>query len=1659
MKNKRRLLGLTATASLLSLSAVLTSCDKVKEYTVTFKNGSETITTQPVKDGYNATVPTAPTSGDLEFNGWYKDEAKTTPFDFGSVITEDTTVYANWVNKYTVTFNSNGGSNVAAATVREGSNVKVPTAPTKAGRVFNGWFSDADCTKEFNFGSVITKNTTLYAKWELASYNVNLYLPSGELYKTVGVKDGELLNVGENPEIHYQTFAGWYTDASCSEDSVFDVTLDTISEDTNLYAKFEAKVEEVTYTFDYQSFIDKYGAGNKSTQIEKMGGFYINAGAYAENTKKNYVTNVSNDPDVNNQNQPIWFTSVSAGTFSFDWRYRSGSSSEVTIYEIDAITDNTKAPALADMVADNAIYDKTSGNGEHAEVDIKAGKSYVIFSTASVQIQQLKYTNTVGASKPESISVAGALSGFLCGDTFNSTGLTINMTYENGRSESVAARDVTVDTSAVDMTKEGTYTVTVKYNAEDDYGTYPLTDTYEINVYAVDTIKAFTYSIDGSRNTVYNKLVYAVGDTLNTSKIYVHAYGKIGEGENATDIDDQLETTEWELDGTVDMSTAGRKTVTLKYKKDPNVKTTFEIEVVEKVFNENSTSALVTVDASVEAATKDGSNSYKFKSITEALQYFELCKVPASAEKRILLNAGTYNEKVFIDMPNVKIMGSAISKLSSLPTTAGTVANSPVITFNAMNGIKAPNGVAYSTDGAATFTISKKATGCMVAGVKIMNYYNTNALYNESLKITKDTQATACLVRGDQAIFEFVTFSGYHDTLYADLGRQYYHMCDIEGRTDFIFGADATAYFQDCTIRTLGAGLTEKNGGYVVATKGTDGMNYGYIFNQCNFVADENVQNGCVSIARGWDKFMKIMVMNCNLGAHFSNGTYGQTYYEKTVTATSFAELAEIGLYTKDEAGKYNKVASTAEFDAEATYYIQLNDRYTKMNADPVPALLSEYNNEGNGAITYTADEAAKYAEKTFTLLNPQDQATVTAMAKYEDLNTVFKADNGSVKYAENWNPAAVLDSTVIAKVVVNVDGSTVTASPVIKLTNVYKDNTLVDSQITTIKNAVKEVLKDGYSLVGLYTDAEFTTELTAETILTSNTNIYARVVEGTLTIVNLAQYTGTNVLATAEGVNKDEVWTASLEKDGSEKVSSTVNTDIKKASDTTDDTYQTFERSANGTVLTSPKITESVKELSLVIYGGTASTSNSMQVEIKAFDSSNNKIGEVLGYTPGSKKSGYVTTSASADHSKEEKIVLKSSGADISYVTVTLINKKADGNTADSKSFTFASINASYEKIVKNTYKDVNATYAYDYSKIDLSASTTKTAIAKKNLTKYTSENWATKVTKIFYKNGDTYEEVTTYEDYQTKCAEFASLGDSDNTSLFDCDKSPLTTAALNANNLAVNGNVTFRSLYQSSLGVVEVAKEAGIKVTFKGTGTLTLIMSSSSSSKTSTFGVKDAAGNFLAANDGFGKSIKVAAVTNNYDISGTAGGADATITYNITKAGTYEVFIPSTSANVARIAKLEAKDNYKEIDNSNANEFQPITVDSTNWTCVAGADNQTIFSNDLVELSTTKFAAIETCGAGCSDGESTGGKMNSGKTISFKNKSDKTLYFTIKVVGNGDNKTLVNTADATDVITMTAKAYVLKTITVAAGTTVTYNSTGGVYFVSCVVTDTQPE
>lgn len=70
---------------------------------------------------------------------------------------------------WTVTFNVDGGSSVTAQLVIDGGKATEPEDPTKSEKTFDGWYTSAAKTTEFDFDDPITENTTIYAKWANAT--------------------------------------------------------------------------------------------------------------------------------------------------------------------------------------------------------------------------------------------------------------------------------------------------------------------------------------------------------------------------------------------------------------------------------------------------------------------------------------------------------------------------------------------------------------------------------------------------------------------------------------------------------------------------------------------------------------------------------------------------------------------------------------------------------------------------------------------------------------------------------------------------------------------------------------------------------------------------------------------------------------------------------------------------------------------------------------------------------------------------------------------------------------------------------------------------------------------------------------------------------------------------------------------------------------------------------------------------------------------------------------------------------------------------------------------------------------------------------------------------------------------------------------------------
>lgn len=96
--------------------------------------------------------------------------------------------------KATVTFDSNGGSDVTAESVESGKTATEPVDPTREGYVFDGWYTDADCTIAYDFSSKVTEDITLYAKWaapETKSSIDKSYTATDDLNKTTDATGAE----------------------------------------------------------------------------------------------------------------------------------------------------------------------------------------------------------------------------------------------------------------------------------------------------------------------------------------------------------------------------------------------------------------------------------------------------------------------------------------------------------------------------------------------------------------------------------------------------------------------------------------------------------------------------------------------------------------------------------------------------------------------------------------------------------------------------------------------------------------------------------------------------------------------------------------------------------------------------------------------------------------------------------------------------------------------------------------------------------------------------------------------------------------------------------------------------------------------------------------------------------------------------------------------------------------------------------------------------------------------------------------------------------------------------------------------------------------------------------------------------------------------------
>ena len=162
--------------------------------------------------------------------------------------------------KVTVTFDLNYQGAPAPTTVQVEKNdyVDEPDDPTRDNYFFKGWYDTADASgEEFDFFlTPIVEDITLYADWA-AAYNVTFYLnkpeaQEQEVYSSSVVEAGELVSRPVDPKIKGYTFGGWYENAACDDDKLFNFAT-AVSKNLDLYAKWNLPDWKVA-----QEAIEKY---------------------------------------------------------------------------------------------------------------------------------------------------------------------------------------------------------------------------------------------------------------------------------------------------------------------------------------------------------------------------------------------------------------------------------------------------------------------------------------------------------------------------------------------------------------------------------------------------------------------------------------------------------------------------------------------------------------------------------------------------------------------------------------------------------------------------------------------------------------------------------------------------------------------------------------------------------------------------------------------------------------------------------------------------------------------------------------------------------------------------------------------------------------------------------------------------------------------------------------------------------------------------------------------------------------------------------------------------------------------------------------------------------------------------------------------------------
>ncbi|MBR4790225.1 MAG: InlB B-repeat-containing protein [Treponema sp.] len=327
---------------------------------------------EPTKDGFN-------------FMGWYNEavdpDVRITRIEKGSY--GNITLTAHWTQCFVVTFDSNGGSSVSTQAVEDQSNATEPSAPTKSGYYFGGWYKEAALNNEFNFTTPITDNITLYAKWDPRS-DTNYYIKHYK-QKTIGT-DYELAETETRQGTTDQTTTITSSDAKTY--TGFNVSSTNTIQNVTITGNGEAVVN---IYYDRRTFQVKYDDGVTTETISVPSaetyryGATVNIDFTSIGTRPGYTFAGWNDGSrtYTSSGETSFIMDLSEVTLTAVWTANTNTPYTVKYYFQNVNCDPSTNPSTSDYITDTA-YPATTSYGTTGNTTSVSAPSVAGFNVSTV---------------------------------------------------------------------------------------------------------------------------------------------------------------------------------------------------------------------------------------------------------------------------------------------------------------------------------------------------------------------------------------------------------------------------------------------------------------------------------------------------------------------------------------------------------------------------------------------------------------------------------------------------------------------------------------------------------------------------------------------------------------------------------------------------------------------------------------------------------------------------------------------------------------------------------------------------------------------------------------------------------------------------------------------------------------------------------------------------------------------------------------------------------------------------------------------------------------------------------------------------------------------------------------------------------------------------